>query len=115
MKLLVLTPEETLLETEKAARVRLVLADGGSIGIHDGHHPLVAETRAGPVEYGEEEYTETVSVRAGILHVEADQVTIYTSGWAAESGEAPSETPRSPMGTLEEALHDLEQDLEGEG
>jgi len=110
MKLLVLTPEETLLEAEKTAKVRLVLADGGSIGIHPGHHPLLAETREGPVEYGEERYTEAVPVRAGILHVEADQVTIYTSGWAAEARDAPSDK----SGSLEEALQDLEQDLEGE-
>ena len=110
MKLLVLTPEETLLETEKAGKVRLALADGGSIGIHPGHHPLLAETQDGPVEYGEEDYTEAVPVRAGILHVETDQVTIYTSGWASESKDAPSDK----SGSLEEALQDLEQDLEEE-
>jgi F0F1-type ATP synthase epsilon subunit len=110
MKLLVLTPEETLLETEKAAKVRLALADGGSIGIHAGHHPLLAETRVGPVEYGEEDYTEAVPVRAGILHVEADQVTIYTSGWAEESKDGPSDKSGIP----EEALQDLGQGREGE-
>jgi len=111
MKLLILTPEETLLEADDVARVRLPLADGGSVGIHPGHHPLLAETRAGRVEYGEEEYQEAVSVRAGILHVEADRVMIYTSGWA---GEAEGEAAESPD-VLEEALRGLEQELEGEG
>ena len=111
MKLLILTPEETLLETGDVSRVRLPLADGGSLGIHPGHHPLLAEIRAGRVEYGEEEYTEIVSVRAGILHIEADRVMIYTSGWAGE----PEEEPAEPPDVLEEALRGLEQELEGEG
>jgi len=109
MKLLVLTPEKTLLETEKTARVRLVLADGGSIGIHPGHHPLLAETRSGPVAYGEDDYTEAVHVRAGILYVEPDQVTIYTSGWTPESEGAQSDKPGSP----ETAIQGLDQELEG--
>ena len=111
MKLIVLTPEETLLEAGDVARVRLPLADGGSLGVHPGHHPLLAETRAGQVEYGEEAYTESVSLRAGILRVEDDRVTIYTGGWA---GEEEKTRPEEPSDRLEEALRDLEQELEEE-
>ncbi len=111
MKLLILTPEETLLETGEVAKVRLPLADGGSIGIHPGHHPLLAETQTGWVEYGVESYSEAVSVRAGILSVEADQVILYTSGWTGESEEKRSESPD----VLENTLRNLEQELEGEG
>jgi F0F1-type ATP synthase epsilon subunit len=111
MKLLILTPEETLLEAEDVSKVRLPLADGGSVGVHPGHHPLLAETRAGRVEYGEEDYSEAASVRAGILHVEEDRVTIYTSGWAGEAEEAAGES----LDVLEEALRGLEQELEEEG
>lgn len=110
MKLIVLTPEETLLEAEKVGKVRLPLVDGGSIGIHPGHHPLLAETRAGRVEYGRDDYTEAVQVRAGLLRVEKDRVVIYTSGWAEEPESGPEEAPDR----LEEALSELEKELEGE-
>ncbi len=84
MKLLLITPESTLLEVDDVAKVRAPLSDGGSIGIHPGHHPLIAETRRGAVEFGQEAYSESVDLRAGILQVRADQVTIYTSGFAEQ-------------------------------
>ncbi len=110
MKLIVLTPEETLLETGGVERIRLPLTDGGSMGIRPGHHPLLAETREGQVEYGEEEYSESVRLRAGILRVERNRVVIYTSGWA---GEEQTRQPSTPD-RLDEALRDLEQGLEEE-
>ncbi len=110
MKLIVLTPEETLLETAGLGRIRLPLSDGGSLGIRPGHHPLLAETREGQVEYGEEEYTETVQLRAGILRVDRNRVTIYTSGWAGEN--QTRESP--PSDRLDQALRELERGLEEE-
>lgn len=90
MKLLLITPESKLLETDGIAKVRVPLIDGGSIGIHPGHHPLIGETRSGAVEFGRERYSESVDLRAGILQVRADQVTIYTSGFAEQPDLAES-------------------------
>ena len=110
MKLVALTPEETLLEIEGLSRVRVPLADGGSLGVHPGHHPLLAETCSGQVEYGGEEYTDALPLRSGILRVEEDRVTIYTSGRAAEPERPRPDTPD----TLEQALNDLGGELDVE-
>ena len=109
MELIVLTPEATLLEIGGVERIRIPLTDGGSLGIHPGHHPLLAETREGRVEYGEEEYTESIQLRAGILRVAQNRATIYTSGWSGVSETQPDPAPDR----LEKALRELEQGLEG--
>jgi F0F1-type ATP synthase epsilon subunit len=112
MKLLFITPESTLLETDGIAKVRVPLSDGGSLGIHPGHHPLIAETRAGSVEFGRDGYSEAVDLRAGILQVRADQVTIYTSGFAEQPDltESRSEHPTRWDQLTEKLQKRLEED-----
>lgn len=109
MKLLVLNPESTLLEESEILRVRIPLVDGGSIGIHSGHHPLIAENRVGQVEYGREEYTESIYVRDGILRVEGDRIAIYTSGLDEDPGLAPE--PEQAM-EEEQIVEGLEERLD---
>lgn len=111
MKLLVLNPESTLVEESELLRVRVPLVGGGSIGIHPGHHPLIAENRAGQVEYGREEYTETIYVRDGILRVEGDRIAIYTSGLDEEPGLVP-EPEQAPEG--EQIVVELKERLDEE-
>ena len=81
MRLLILSPEGVLLHEEKLDRIRLKLSDGGMIGIHAGHHPLLAETAAGRVDYGEESYERFIELQEGILEVDRDGVVIYTGGY----------------------------------
>lgn len=108
MKLVVLTPEATLLEADRLEKVRVPLSDGGSIGIQPNHHPLLAETVSGRVEYGKRKYTREISLQAGILRVESDQVTIYTSGlWGEEKDQAPEEED-----TIAETMQHLQDQLE---
>jgi F0F1-type ATP synthase epsilon subunit len=111
VKLLVLNPESTLVEESGLLRVRVPLVDGGSIGIHPGHHPLIAESRAGQVEYGREEYTESISVRDGILRVKGDRIAIYTSGLDEDPGLVP-EPEQATDG--DQIVEELEERL-GEG
>lgn len=110
MKLVVLTPEATLLEADQLEKVRVPLADGGSIGIQPNHHPLLAETVSGRVEYGKRKYTREISLQAGILRVEPDQVAIYTGGLLREKTEQVPEE----KDTLAKTLQNLQDQLESE-
>jgi len=109
VKLVVLTPQETLLEEETLDRVRVPLADGGSIGIHPGHHPLLAETGSGPIEFGGEQYRDQIGVRAGVLQVEGDRVIIYTSGLTEEEIHSQPAQPERMEKTIQELKETLEE------
>ena len=85
LRLMVLTPAETLLDVAEAAWVQVQLSDGGGIGIYPGHAPLLAETVTAPVRYADESGEHALALEAGILQVELDGVTIFTSGLAQTS------------------------------
>ena len=78
--LTVLTPAKTLLEVERVAWVQARLADGGGIGIYPGHAPLLAETVTAPLRYADGSGEHALGLEAGILQVDHDGVTIFTSG-----------------------------------
>jgi len=80
LRLTVLTPAETVLEVEKVAWIQARLVDGGGIGIYPGHAPLTAETVSAPLRYADPSGERAIDLEAGILLVEADGVTIFTSG-----------------------------------
>jgi len=80
LRLQVLTPTERLLDIEGVAWVQVQLADGGPIGIHPGHAPLLAETVAAPLRYADESGEQTIALEAGILQVDRSGVLILTSG-----------------------------------
>ena len=80
LRLTVLTPAETVLDVEKVGRVQAHLADGGGIGIYPGHAPLTAETVTAPLRYADPSGEHTIDLEAGVLLVETDGVTIFTSG-----------------------------------
>jgi F0F1-type ATP synthase epsilon subunit len=75
-----LTPAETLLDVGQAAWVQVRLADGGGIGIYPGHAPLLAETVAAPIRYADPSGEQALDLEAGILQVDGDGVTVFTSG-----------------------------------
>jgi len=75
-----LTPAETLLDVAEVAWVQVQLSDGGGIGIYPGHAPLLAETVTAPLRYADELGEHALDLEAGILQVERDGVTIFTSG-----------------------------------
>jgi len=80
LRLTVLTPVETVLDVEEVAWVQARLADGGGIGIYPGHAPLLAETVTAPLRYADESGEHALGLEAGILQVDREGVTIFTSG-----------------------------------
>jgi len=108
MRLLVLTPETVLLEVEDITHVQARLSDGGGIGIRPGHHPLLADTLDGDLVYTQGDDQNLRHVRAGILRVEAEQVTLYTSGWLDTQSAPPTKQPTR----LDELTRELEEQLE---
>ena len=92
LRLMVLTPAKTLLDVAEVAWVQVQLSDGGGIGIYPGHAPLLAETVTAPLRYADELGEHALDLEAGILQVEGDGVTIFTSGLAQTS--KVSETAR---------------------
>ena len=96
LRLTVLTPAETLLDLGEAAWVQVRLADGGGIGIYPGHAPLLAETVAAPLRYADPSGEHALDLEAGILQVDGDGVTIFTSGsLQAREGLQPPHDPAS--------------------
>jgi F0F1-type ATP synthase epsilon subunit len=85
LRLMVLTPAETLLDAAEVAWVQVQLSDGGGIGIYPGHAPLLAETVTALLRYADELGEHALDLKAGILQVEGDGVTIFTSGLAQTS------------------------------
>ncbi len=86
LRLMVLTPAEMLLDVENVAWVRAQLADGAGISIWPGHAPLLAETVTAPLCYANAAGEYTLNLEAGILQVDRNGVTVFTSGlaWASD-------------------------------
>ena len=80
LRLTVLTLAETLLDVEEVAWVRARLANGGGISVYPGHAPLLAETVTAPLRYANGSGEHVLDLEAGILQVDRDGVTIFTSG-----------------------------------
>ena len=85
LRLTVLTLAETLLDVGEVDWVQARLADGGGIGIYPGHAPLLAETVTALLRYADPSGEHTLDLEAGILQVERDGVTVFTSGVAHDA------------------------------
>jgi len=97
LRLMVLTPAKTLLEVEEATWVQARLADGGGISVYPGHAPLLAETVTAPLRYADGSGEHALDLEAGILQVDRDGVTIFTSEpvQTSEVSETSFESPRN--------------------
>lgn len=82
LTLRVLTPEGIVTEVEGLRSIIVPISDGGTIGIHTGHAPLIAETTKGNVVYSTEFEENKVSLNPGVLSVNHNKVVILTSGEA---------------------------------
>lgn len=87
-RLLVLTPEETVLDVSGVRWVRAQLVDGAGISIWPGHAPLLAETVPAPLQYADKSGEHSLPLNAGILQVTPGKVTIYTTGRVDLDGQA---------------------------
>ncbi|MGD8997765.1 MAG: hypothetical protein PVH80_06615 [Anaerolineae bacterium] len=103
----VLTPAETLLQVEEARWVCVRLADGAAISIYPGHAPLLAETVTASLRYADASGEHAFDARAGILQIEGDQVTVFTSG-----GMEATQRPTSSTVPEERRFNRLTQELQ---
>jgi len=85
MRLLIQTAERVLLDRDNLLHVRLPVADGGSIGVRRGHHPLIGEVARGVVFFSDVGETGQLDVEPGLVQIENDLVTVFTSGAADEN------------------------------
>ena len=92
LRLIVWTPSETVLEAEQVGWIHVKLAQAKTLTIWPGHAPLLAETVAEELGYGDEEGTHTIELPAGILQVRDSTVTLFLAGtlggvsWPEDSG-----------------------------
>lgn len=86
LRLLVLTPEKQLLLKENLTCIRASLIDG-EIGIKLHHALLLGETVSGPVFFSGEDHEDMIKIQAGILKIDQNGVTIFTSGLLEEKSE----------------------------
>jgi len=79
LTLVVVTPEKKLLDVETKS-VRVLLADGGSMGILPGHAKLIAATLAGDLDYLDMQGRKLhIKLGSGILLVDNDLVQVMTN------------------------------------
>ena len=105
LHLRVLTPAETVIDIEEVAWMQARLADGGGISIYPGHAPLIAETITAPLRYADRAGEQTLDLGAGILVVDTDGATVFTSGemQPCDDGEAWTD-PEAQFDRLAQAL-----------
>jgi F0F1-type ATP synthase epsilon subunit len=105
MRLIIRTAEKVLLDRDDLGHIRAPLGDGSSIGIRDGHHPLIGEIGQGKVLFGIEEYEDETSVEPGIIQVENDLVSIFTSGLLDTEDSDPDRKKPTQLSRLTEDLY----------
>lgn len=96
LRLEIITPEKKLLGADSVLWVKAELVDG-SIGIHPGHAPLIAETVTSPLIYADKEGEHQIDLQAGILEIHEGVVSVLTriqSGEDAEKDEGPDQFDR---------------------
>ena len=113
MRLRVLTPAEALLEVEEAKWVQVRLSDGTGLSIYPGHARLLAETVTAALRYADETGERTFDVEAGIVQVENQDVTVFTSG-RAEAAEAAETLTVAQEKEFRRLARELRDRLEGE-
>jgi F0F1-type ATP synthase epsilon subunit len=85
MRLRAATAEAVWFDEPEVTWLRVVLADGRSIGIRPGHAPLLAETAPGTLQYGTEAGARSMDVDSGIVHVHRQGVDIYATAGGRSS------------------------------
>ena len=67
------------LELELVERLQVRLEDGSWLGIRPGHAAMIAATGDGVLKYRKDNQDQTVSVKAGILTLSDNLVSILTT------------------------------------
>jgi len=67
------------LELEQVERLQVRLEDGSWLGIRPGHAAMIAATCDGELKYSKDNQDQTVTVKAGILTLSDNLVSILTT------------------------------------
>lgn len=67
------------LELEQVQRLQVRLEDGSWLGIRPGHAAMIAATGDGKLKYRKDNQDQTVMVKAGILTLSGNLVSILTT------------------------------------
>ena len=103
MKLTVVTPEKTVLDSVPVKEL-LVPGEKGEMGIFPGHSPLVSMLGSGVLKYREEKDFQEIALSWGYVEVQAEKVIVL-----AESAETKKEIDRDQA---LKALKDIVKKLE---
>lgn len=79
LRVQVLSPGSGGLELEQVERLQVRLKDGSWLGIHPGHAPMIAAISDGELKFWKDNQDQTVSVKAGILTLSDNLVSILTT------------------------------------
>jgi F0F1-type ATP synthase epsilon subunit len=79
LKIQVLSLGKGGLELEQVERLQVCLEDGSWLGIRPGHAPMIAATGDGELKYRKDDQDQTVLVKAGILTLSDNLVSILTT------------------------------------
>jgi len=67
------------LELDRVEKLQVRLEDGSWLGIRPGHAAMIAATGDGELKYKQDDQDQTVAVKAGILTLSGDLVSILTT------------------------------------
>ena len=84
LRLVVLTPSETVVAVEEIQWVHVNLAGAKALTIWPGHAPLLAETSTDALRYADAAGTHTIDLPAGVLQVRESTVTLFLTGTLGE-------------------------------
>jgi F0F1-type ATP synthase epsilon subunit len=94
LHLVVWTPSETLLDVEPVDWVHVELADERSLTVWPGHLPMLGQTIAAAVRYGDAEGEHEIELPPGIVQVEDGEMTVFLAGEAGEGAAQPTRFDR---------------------
>lgn len=79
LRVRVLSLDSSGLELEQVESLQVRLKDGSWLGIHPGHTPMIVATSDGELKFRKDNQDQTASVKAGILTLSDNLVSILTT------------------------------------
>jgi F0F1-type ATP synthase epsilon subunit len=104
LSLKVITPEGAIVEMEGLTAINVQLVDDNPIGIRPGHAPLLSSMKQGVIKIKSTTGPESIGLRAGVLKIRNNQVTILTSGALGDANLEPSQPDQNEFERLMNTL-----------
>jgi F0F1-type ATP synthase epsilon subunit len=94
LRLIVLTPSETVVEAEQVEWIHVKLAGAKALTVWPGHAALLAETASEALQYADGSGTRSVDLPAGVLQVRENTVTLFLAGTLGDQPQPEEEGER---------------------